>query len=874
MLSGILEDNGEPLLFATVAVYRNDILIRGVETDLDGKYSIECLVGDKLEFSYIGYTPKSIIVTEKMLHGINNAPRQSIEKISSKVFALKMEERKKRFSTIQKTDSLDNSNIVKAPNRNAIQNAKGFKIKNGIVSINKVKDPLKYNLSLTQYAGVRTVLPWHKHQLQSTYSQGRPVDGTLQFQDHTTGEAFSFGPKISDLAAKDIKVQNQNLLRPSVSFGTSATFDIERNDQKIYATFNNLRSNDIFNRNKSINTDIRLGFIKFTRHRSYWNVEMNINRLSQDNHNFNGYYHKTLQAMMVQSPNFDMEGDNEKSIGYSSSFQSPNGLLAINNPVLSNTLNIIINQYSKSYDPSLRIKNTLNISHKRSEVLNGLHNRQMGLPENFDNKLDLRTPNILLATHLKKYELGLEDLSLEINNMASAAKMDFRYQDQNNTYNTKSQFARNTTSAELVYDNFKSKVKLGINTLLATNQPSNIFNPHYYVSHIHDVNKKYIDKIQFFVAAQRTTKQQDFFLDRYNYSSLLFPHHQLKSQILDAPLWLPDDLKNEIKDEYKIGIQAGKYYAKSTFHSKLEYTLSEQHNVIFPVLEDGNFILRNAADITVHQIKWYNDWEGRKTIFGHKVYFDNAFEINHFISRVDKLHTNADRVPFGGFSDISKNLIEGNAVGVIVGSDFNRNEKGELLIEEDGFPTKADGLRIIADPTPLFNFSYTLGLRIKKFTLEMTIDGQVGGDVWNGTQQNLDYYGMSQHSASQREKDNYIFEGVSHDGDKNQIEVALADSDSELKDFFWIRYGEEGVASAYIRDASHINLRSVKFSYYSNEYGSQQYKISLYIKNLLTLAAFKGFTTSHLYEDNISYGLQFFNQPITTEFGTSITYNF
>jgi len=51
---------GEPILFGTVALYKNDVLITGVETDLDGNY----FFGDidpgtyDIEASYIGYTPQ------------------------------------------------------------------------------------------------------------------------------------------------------------------------------------------------------------------------------------------------------------------------------------------------------------------------------------------------------------------------------------------------------------------------------------------------------------------------------------------------------------------------------------------------------------------------------------------------------------------------------------------------------------------------------------------------------------------------------------------------------------------------------------------------------------------------------------------------
>ena len=215
-----------------------------------------------------------------------------------------------------------------------------------------------------------------------------------------------------------------------------------------------------------------------------------------------------------------------------------------------------------------------------------------------------------------------------------------------------------------------------------------------------------------------------------------------------------------------------------------------------------------------------------------------------------------------------------SGVGVIVGSDYNRNENGSIIIAEDGFPTRADENRIIGDPTPLFNYIYALELNLNQVFLKFIIDGQIGGKVWNGTQQTLDYYGVSQNSADQREITNYIFDGVKSDGTINDIEVSLADSNNGLSNYFWARYGEEGIASEYIQNATHISLKSIELSYWQRRRNQSNIKVTVFAKNLLTIGNFPGYTTSNLYEDGISYGIQYFNQPITSEIGTSLTYIF
>ena len=63
-LQGTVTDNGtgEPIIFGTVALYQDDILLTGTETDFDGYYSFtEIKPGTyDLVFSYTGFTDQKI----------------------------------------------------------------------------------------------------------------------------------------------------------------------------------------------------------------------------------------------------------------------------------------------------------------------------------------------------------------------------------------------------------------------------------------------------------------------------------------------------------------------------------------------------------------------------------------------------------------------------------------------------------------------------------------------------------------------------------------------------------------------------------------------------------------------------------------------
>ena len=63
-LSGKVTDQatGEPVMFASVAIYKNGVLVSGAETDLDGNYNFSNIDSGTydIEPSFLGYQPKRI----------------------------------------------------------------------------------------------------------------------------------------------------------------------------------------------------------------------------------------------------------------------------------------------------------------------------------------------------------------------------------------------------------------------------------------------------------------------------------------------------------------------------------------------------------------------------------------------------------------------------------------------------------------------------------------------------------------------------------------------------------------------------------------------------------------------------------------------
>ena len=78
-VTGSVEDqNGEPLIGVTVAELNTT---NGAITDIDGNFSIKCVKGSTLKFSYIGYKDVTKVVTESKLKIVLIEDSQALDEV-------------------------------------------------------------------------------------------------------------------------------------------------------------------------------------------------------------------------------------------------------------------------------------------------------------------------------------------------------------------------------------------------------------------------------------------------------------------------------------------------------------------------------------------------------------------------------------------------------------------------------------------------------------------------------------------------------------------------------------------------------------------------------------------------------------------------
>ena len=150
----------------------------------------------------------------------------------------------------------------------------------------------------------------------------------------------------------------------------------------------------------------------------------------------------------------------------------------------------------------------------------------------------------------------------------------------------------------------------------------------------------------------------------------------------------------------------------------------------------------------------------------------------------------------------------GGSTTAMVGTDYERTESGEIICDENGYPTiSPDKNNFLGDREPDFLLGVGSTFTWKDLSLSFLVDGRCGGDVYNYTGENLIANGMSGYLEKYRNRE-VIVKGVVANGDgtyRPNTTPVIFDSQ------FYSNY--YSIPSNFIEDGSYIRLSYVTLSY-------------------------------------------------------------
>lgn len=226
-----------------------------------------------------------------------------------------------------------------------------------------------------------------------------------------------------------------------------------------------------------------------------------------------------------------------------------------------------------------------------------------------------------------------------------------------------------------------------------------------------------------------------------------------------------------------------------------------------------------------------------------------------------------------GLSSTRSVAIKGQPYGVLYGTRYLRNENGQILVSNDGYPLVDVVPGIVGDPNP----DFTLGIRntftYKGITLTALIDIKKGGDVYNGTKNVMLYLGT--HKITENRDEDYVFPGVN-------VNTGLPNTVAVKRNFdYYSRLGTlAGLSEAAIEDGSYVRLREIALSYnlpakWLSNSPVKGFSIGISGRNLLLLTKYSGIDPeTNLSGTSNSLGRDYFNMPNTKGIEFNIQVNF
>jgi outer membrane receptor protein involved in Fe transport len=197
-------------------------------------------------------------------------------------------------------------------------------------------------------------------------------------------------------------------------------------------------------------------------------------------------------------------------------------------------------------------------------------------------------------------------------------------------------------------------------------------------------------------------------------------------------------------------------------------------------------------DLDVHAIK--NDKNGLNWEVGA-----NFFKGEMIVTDLGDL----ERVTVAGFSNLGNQAIEGEQIGVMVGSRIKRDANNNYVVNSTGYYEVEAGPFVIGNPNPDFTLNTTSSLSYKNFNFSFLISYVNGGDIYSGTSAALLARGLT--ADTENRLNTFTLPGVTADGLKNTIQI-------NASDYYFSNIGF-GPDEMNVFDGSVIRLNEVSLGY-------------------------------------------------------------
>lgn len=255
-------------------------------------------------------------------------------------------------------------------------------------------------------------------------------------------------------------------------------------------------------------------------------------------------------------------------------------------------------------------------------------------------------------------------------------------------------------------------------------------------------------------------------------------------------------------------------------------------------------------------------------------------------NNVSKLDSSLS-INLGGLSAVNARALQGEPIGVLWGSRSLRDDAGNIVFDENGFPVQDELEGVIGDPNPDWQGSLFSTLRYKNFSLSVLFETYQGADIYAGTKSVMSDLGTWGSTADEVTADqnlldyegNVILAGTTFRGKVHNFgagPVALTEAWYNGDGGFFGGGNDE----LYIEDGSWTRLREITLSYKLNFNRNSRSpvsaaEISFTGRNLVLWSNFEGNDPdTNLQGISVARGIDYFNNPSTKSYVVSLNVTF
>lgn len=301
-------------------------------------------------------------------------------------------------------------------------------------------------------------------------------------------------------------------------------------------------------------------------------------------------------------------------------------------------------------------------------------------------------------------------------------------------------------------------------------------------------------------------------------------------------------LKPEITTEFELGVDfrlwQGLFHIDFTYYERksddqiIQPRVTPVTGAILQTVNSGSVENKGMEALIRSNIIRRDDmaWEVSVNLFGNR-------------SRLTKLFGDLVEFPVT-YGQVSSQAIASSWLGEplfgIVGTDYQRNEAGQVIVDERGYPLIDNEKRYIGNREPRLYYGFSNNFRYRNYEISFLIDGSYGAEIMNATSQFLISSGNHKMMEDYRKRE-FIFDGVVDMGDgtyvPNETPIVLD------REFFQTVYNLAG--SNFVEEVYWIRLRNVNFTYHLPEnltgrMGMRNASVNLNLQNLFLLTNYSG----------------------------------